>query len=93
MGDMVWASAVNPNFFNAAGIRYKDLDNTTDKDTLFFGGDTVANCPALYAHFLSTTFNNIPIEKISVVAIGMTDYTSMKITDKVSVLDWVMRLY
>jgi len=89
MADMVWASSINPNFFESAKVTWA---SNPDGD-LFFGGDTVASCPALYSHFLSSTLANIPTGKIRMVSVGNKDYTSAKITDKVSVLDWVNRLY
>jgi hypothetical protein len=61
--------------------------------TTYYGGDTVATCPALYAHYLATTLADVPEEKVRMVAIGNQDYSSMKITDKVSTLDWVYRLF
>jgi hypothetical protein len=61
MNDMVWASAVNPNFFSAAKIQWSGSNGN-----LFFGGDTVSTCPALYSHFLATnpTFWGIDPTKI-----------------------------
>jgi patatin-like phospholipase/acyl hydrolase len=92
MSEMVWASSVNPSFFSSAKMTWKNSNNE-EESNLFFGGDTVATCPALYAHFLSTSVSKIPAEKISILAIGNQDYSSMKISDQVSVLDWISRLY
>jgi hypothetical protein len=90
MNDMVWASAANPNFFTSAKLNWEGQDSDGN---LFFGGNTVADCPALFAQYISSNFNKIPAEKIRMVAVGNKQYSSDKITDKVSVLDWVNRLY
>jgi len=74
---MVWASATNPNFFSSAKITWA----SNPDGNLFFGGDTVASCPALYAHYLTSTFWKIPTDKIRMVTIGNKDYSSDKITN------------
>jgi patatin-like phospholipase/acyl hydrolase len=89
LNDMVWASSTNPNFFSSAKITWP----TNTNGDLFFGGDTVAASPALYAHFLVSTLWKVPTIKIRMVTIGSQDYSSDKITNQVSVLDWVERLY
>jgi patatin-like phospholipase/acyl hydrolase len=87
--DMVWASNTNPSFFGSAKITWPG----NDKGNLFFGGDTVATCPALYSHFLMSNFWDMPTSNITMVAVGNKDYNSDKISSTVSVLDWVSRLY
>lgn len=91
MSDMVWASATNPNFFSAANIKWPG----NEKGNLFFGGDTVSSCPALYSHFLATNtaFWGIDPAKIKMITVGNKDFSSDKISSSVSVLDWVSRLY
>lgn len=60
---------------------------------VFYGGETVAACPALYSFYLSERFWDIPADKINMVIIGNKDYQSDKISSTVSVLGWVQRLY
>lgn len=46
--DMIWASSVNPSFFAAANLTWEGTESN-----VFFGGETVASCPALYSHYLA----------------------------------------
>lgn len=68
--DMTWASTTNPNFFKSSQLKWPG----NDAGNVFYGGETIASCPALYAFYLCEKFWKVPGDKINMVIVGNKDY-------------------
>lgn len=69
VGDMVFASQSNPVFFGDGRIDWVDEDGKK-RTSNFFGGNTVAISPAMYAVFQSIEHRKIPQEKLNMISVG-----------------------
>ena len=58
VSEMVFASQSNPAYFGDGQLHYLD-ENGTTRNASFFGGNTVAESPAMYAVFLAAEHKGI----------------------------------
>ena len=66
---MVFASASDPIYFDAASLTYT-IEDGKDETAPFIGGGSVAENPAMYAYLLASDLLGINTSKITMTTIG-----------------------
>lgn len=81
--EMVFASASDPVYFDAANLSYK---NSLGEDVhrQFIGGSCIAENPAMYSYLFASDFAKVPPSKITVTTVGAQQFQQTKIENNVS---------
>jgi hypothetical protein len=66
---MVFASASDPVYFDAANLSYENAEGE-ELHRQFIGGSCIAENPAMYSYLFASDFAKVPPSKITVTTVG-----------------------
>jgi patatin-like phospholipase/acyl hydrolase len=87
LNQMVFASASDPVYFDAANLSYIDSKGK-NISRQFIGGSCIAENPAMYSYLFVTDFLGVDSSKITVTTVGAQQFQQTKIDNKVTPFQW-----